>query len=172
MGCGWAGIDTEGREAKPEDQGAKRASGPRGQARPRRSRGRGGSRKRRTGAAQRLWQQRADTAIDTVVERYAVLTRGVPIKPADWPDAVGFLPSNGPLVWHEEGPDKEEIRCEAACAGALILAATLPDGTVSAVQRVFLTDAAENIRPATAQDQAHDWRYCRRRRGGAASRSG
>ena len=146
-GAGWAGIDTEGREAKPEDPGAKRAREAARELKRIEDEARSeADRKRRMGAAQRLWQHRADTAIDTVAERYAVLTRGIPIKPTAWPDAVGFLPSNGPLVWHEEGPDGEEIRREADCAGALILAATLPDGTVSAVQRIFLTDEADNIR--------------------------
>lgn len=146
-GAGWAGIDTEGREAKPEDRSARHArEAARERKRIQDEAAADADRRRRAGFAQRLWQQRAATAIDTVAEQYAVLTRGIPIKPADWPNSVGFLPPDGPVIWSEEGPDREEVRCSADSAGALILAATLTDGTVAAVQRVFLTDAADNIR--------------------------
>ena len=99
---------------------------------------------RRIGAAQHVWS-RVVTPADTIAERYLVETRGIPCPVDGWPDAVRFLPDRT-VTLREEGPDGKELRRTVATAGALVLSATLPDGTVRGLQRIYLTADADNLR--------------------------
>lgn len=82
---------------------------------------------------------------ETIGERYLTETRGIPWPDGGWPDCVRFLPDQT-VTLKELGADKREISRSFATAGALIVAATLPDGSVTGVQRVYLTADAENLR--------------------------
>jgi putative DNA primase/helicase len=99
---------------------------------------------RRIGDAQHVWS-RVVTPAYTIADRYLVETRGIP-RPADgWPEAVQFLPDRT-VTRREEAPDGKELRRTVATAGALVLSATLPDGTVRGLQRIYLTADADNLR--------------------------
>jgi putative DNA primase/helicase len=99
---------------------------------------------RRIGAAQSVWS-RVVTPAGTIAERYLVETRGIPCPIDGWPDAVRFLPDRT-VTLREQGPDGKELRRTVATAGALVLSATLPDGTVRGLQRIYLTADADNLR--------------------------
>jgi hypothetical protein len=90
----WAGIDTGDRQAKPEDLTAKRArDAAREQKRIQDEAAAEADRIRRTGIARNLWQRRTD-AIDTISERYVVLTRAIQIKPTGMA-GCGRFPATG-----------------------------------------------------------------------------
>ena len=73
-------------------------------------------------AARRLWAA-STSLVGTVAERYLTGARGIPLPSGGWPGAVRF---------HE--PSR-----------SLIVAATLADGTVQAVQRVRLTPDGSKV---------------------------
>jgi putative DNA primase/helicase len=78
---------------------------------------------RRIERARRLWEA-SEPLPATLGERYLIETRGIECPPAGWPNAVRY---------HRDGR-------------ALILAATLADGTLQAVHLVRLTPDAQNAR--------------------------
>jgi putative DNA primase/helicase len=77
---------------------------------------------KRIATAQRLWKASAPVA-GTLGEHYLTAHRGIPCPSHGWPGAVRFHPDSR----------------------AFIVAATLPDGTVQAVQRVRLTAGGAKI---------------------------
>jgi putative DNA primase/helicase len=91
---------------------------------------------KRIATAQRLWKASAPVA-GTLGDHYLTAHRGIPCPSHGWPEAVRFHPDSR----------------------ALIVAATLPDGTVQAVQRVRLTaggakiscEDAEKLSPPTSK---------------------
>jgi putative DNA primase/helicase len=80
--------------------------------------------------ARRLWEG-ASAVAGTVADLYLTGTRGIPRPATGWPDAVRF---------HYQ-----------TCS--LILAATMPDGAVQAVQRVYLTSLALKISEEAAKQR-------------------
>jgi putative DNA primase/helicase len=93
--------------------------------------------------AQRLWLRTVPAP--NLVDQYLGRVRGVPRPATGWPDAARFLPDRT-VTLTEEGPNGRELRRTVATAGALVLAATLADGTLRGCQRVYLTAEADNLR--------------------------
>ena len=81
-----------------------------------------GDGRRRIAYAQQLWNGSVPVA-GTIAERYLTGARCIPAPAGGWPDCVRWHPGSH----------------------ALIVAATTADGTVTAVQRVFLTPSATKI---------------------------
>ena len=93
-------------------------------------------RRQRIKRAQRL--HRRSTRIEgTIAERYLNATRGIPTPAGGWPAVLRFLAESSVRL---PGGQVRET------AGALLAAATLPDGTIQAVQLVHLDAAGENLR--------------------------
>jgi putative DNA primase/helicase len=90
--------------------------------------------------AQKIWQR--SEPVNDLVERYLSMERAIPRPDGGWPDIVRFLPERiingyelddaGTTIWRET-------------AGALLMPATLSDGTLRAVQRVYLDANAANL---------------------------
>jgi putative DNA primase/helicase len=83
------------------------------------------TRREQIGEATRWWRKTVPVA-GTVAERYLIETRGIPRPDGGWPDCVRFL----------RGDDTR----------ALIVGVTTDDGTLCAVQRIYLDLDAQNIR--------------------------
>ncbi len=97
-------------------------------------------RRDRIARAQRLL--RRTVPIDgTVAEQYLIKTRHIPRPAGGWPACLRFLPDRTVTLPVEGWPKLET-------AGAMVLVATLPDGTVTGGQRVYLTADAGNLRAA------------------------
>ncbi len=75
-------------------------------------------------AAARHLYSRSEPVAGTLAERYLIAVRGIPAPATGWPDAVRYHPGTR----------------------SLLVAATLPDGTVQAVQRVALDATGQNAR--------------------------
>jgi putative DNA primase/helicase len=99
----------------------------------------------RIAKAREFWSNRLPDPIGSIGEKYLVNVRGIPIRPSQWPSCVGVLPP-GTVGWYEDGPDAEPIWHSVSYAGAVIVAATAPNGEVTAVQRIFLAPDAHNLR--------------------------
>lgn len=101
----------------------------------------------RINAAQRTWD--GCVPIDgTVAETYLIECRKIPKPDQGWPDALRFLAD---VTVALKELDKNAIKRTVPTAGALVIAATLRDGTVNAIQRVFLQDDGDNLRYSDAK---------------------
>jgi Toprim domain len=144
-GANWAGVapanDTDRSQHQARDEQRRRD---REQRQARREAEDATDRRDRIAYAQRLL--RRTMPIDgTAAEKYLQDVRRIPRPAAGWPACLCFLPDRT-VTLTEEGPDGEEIRRVFDTAGALVMVATLPDGTVTGCQRVYLDDAGGNLR--------------------------
>jgi len=98
----------------------------------------------RIASARRIWA-RTVPILGTPGERYLIAARGIPAPPRGWPACVGWLPAHSVTV-KQEGPNGDEVRRAYPCVGAVVLAATLSDGSVTAVQRVYVAPDGGNVR--------------------------
>lgn len=147
-GATWAGIDSNGRRAAPDDLSARQAgTADRERKRTANEAHRLVDQADRAASARRIWEA-SIPASGTLAEEYLVSSRHIPRIEGPWPACVGFYAGNGRVTLGERGPDGGEIRRDYPTAGALILAATDPGGIVCGVQRIYLTDAAQNVRVA------------------------
>ena len=144
-GAHWAGVapanDVDQAQHQAQDEQRRRD---REQRQAQREAEEAADRRDRIARAQRLL--RRTVPIDgTVAEAYLQGTRRIPRPAAGWPACLRLLPDRT-VTLIEEGPDGEELRRVLDTAGALVMVATLPDGTVTACQRVYLTPEAGNLR--------------------------
>jgi hypothetical protein len=122
-GANWAGVDTEGRQAAPEDPVAKQAR----QAEQDHKRAEAEAQQAQSDAArvaqaQTLWAESMPIE-GSPAEAYLTQRRSIPAPATGWPDQIRFH--------------------SGSCA--LIVAGTLVSGDVRYVQRVFLTPDGKKI---------------------------
>ena len=98
---------------------------------------------RRIEWAQSLWAR--SEPLPELAERYLIPIRGIPKPAAGWPASIRWLPDKT-YTWRSEGPDGRIIARTLATAGAIILASTLPDGTLQGGQRVYLAPDGDALR--------------------------
>ena len=96
--------------------------------------------------AKSLWAKRIPQPWEGIGDTYLTVTRATPIVPLEWPECVGVLPAGRLVIPSDPGGDGQPQRISVPYEAAVIVAATTPDGEITAVQRIPLTADAQNIR--------------------------
>jgi len=88
----------------------------------------------------------------TIGERYLTDVRHIP--PIEWPDCLRWLPWHGRMVLWED-TDDGPVAHDVWPAGAVVAVATMPDGIVSAVQRIYVDASGQSIRRFDKRKSRH-----------------